>query len=130
MKKILFALLFLTPALLWAEKTPNPADFTTAVHVQSSHLVSICTENWGFFNSGGAGKAARCSFKQQLNVVINGKKYELNSKDEITAVFRTGDYKAKEIPGATPLAVEYNAAYDFLFPDGTVRRYIVVGESE
>ena len=130
MKRIMVALLFLAPTLAWAEKAPNPADYATVIHVQSSRLVSMCSENWGFLNSGGLGKAARCGIKQQLNVVIHGKKYELNSKDDVTAVLRTGDYNAKEMPGAAPPAVEYNTAYDFLFPDGTIRRYVVVGESE
>ncbi len=130
MKKILVALLFLAPASMWAEKAPNPADFTTTVHVQASRLVNICTQNYGFLNSGGPGIATRCGFKQQLNVVINGKKFELISKDDTALVFRSGEYKAKEFLGAAPPAVEYSAAYEFLFPDGTVRRYLVAGESE
>jgi hypothetical protein len=130
MKNLSLALLLLASMPAWAEKPPNPADFNTVVHVQASHLISFCTENWGFLNSGGAGKASRCSIKQQLNVVINGKKFELNSKDEIVAVLHTGDYKAKETLGAASPAVEYNASYDFLFPDGTTRKYLVVGESE
>ena len=98
MKRIMIALLFLAPTLAWAEKAPNPADYTTVVHVQSSRLVSVCTNYVIVLGSGG--QELNCHNLQHLNVVVNGKRFELSSKVEINAVFRTGDYKAKEDPWA------------------------------
>ncbi|MGA3370415.1 MAG: hypothetical protein ABSC48_01505 [Terracidiphilus sp.] len=129
MKKLLLVILLLSSTLAWGQKTPNQADYTTVVHVQSTQLVRVCTNNMGITGMHGE-YAVNCVNMQHLNVVINGKKFELSSKVEVNAVFRTGDYKAKEILGAAPPAVEYNAAYDFLFPDGRTRTYVVVGESE
>jgi hypothetical protein len=70
-------------------------------------------------------------------VVIDGKKYEMNSNDYVGAALLTGDYKAKllrdESPpdAADPSAhYEYHQRYEFLFPDGKTRMYLVVGGSE
>ena len=66
MKKILFVILLMASAMAWAEKAPNPADYTTVVHVQSSHLVDVCR---------GSSNMVRCGkTRQRLDVVINGKK--------------------------------------------------------
>jgi hypothetical protein len=122
MKRLLFAILLTASTLAWAEKAPNPADYTTVVHVQSSHLVDVCR---------GSSNLVRCGKTQQrLNVVINGKKYELNSKDDSDFVLRTGDYKAKGWEIVPPELSEYHMELDILFPDGTTRKYVVVGESE
>ena len=120
MKKVLFAVLFLIPALSWAKA--KPSDFTTVVHVQSSNIVSECK---------GSSSLVHCPIKQHLNVVIDGKKYELNSKDDIELLLRPGDYMAKLLQdNSLPNAYEYQIEYEFLLSDGTTRKYRVVGESE
>jgi hypothetical protein len=130
MKKLLFAILFMTPALdLGATAKPNPAEYTVAVHVYSSGMASICNNTFG---------SPGCKLRQHLNVVIDGKKYELNSKNYADAALMTGDYKAKLITGEPPdpytdkppTSYEYHQIYEFLFPDGKTRRYLVVGGSE
>ncbi len=132
MKTVLIAILMLTPALSWAAKpTPNPADYPITVHVQSSQLTYSCL---GYSGSCSAGQQV-----QHLTVMVDGKKYELESGFE-NYVLRVGDYKARiyvapnKRPGFekndTPSAYEYTKSYEFLFPDGKMRQYFVVGESE
>ena len=130
MKKILFAIMLMTPVLGSAE-TPklNPADYTVAVHVQASQLVTVCHD---FMNR------TICEIKQHLSVAIDGKKYELNSKDNGNFVLRTGDYKARLLgihPRFPVVSQDYetyyaSTSYEFLFPDGKTRKYTVVGVSE
>lgn len=122
MKKVLIALLLIGPSLGWAEKPkPNPADFTIAVHVQSSHLVEFCGDSTN-------GNSV-CSWQQKLSVLIDGKKYELQSGSKIE-LLHVGDYKAKIAKDETQHSYEYLRTYEFLFPDGQTREYSVVGETE
>jgi hypothetical protein len=133
MKKVIFAMMFLLPALSWAGKEkpkPNPADYTMAVHVLSSNLVNICQDSWGMLNPGGMGKATHCATAQHLNALINGKKFELDSVDIQGSALRIGDYKARGDDTMPPDAYEYHIMFEFLLPDGTTRTYRVVGESE
>ena len=67
MKKLLFTLLLLMPALVCHAKekpAPNPADYSIVVHVQSSRLNQLVID--GFPRS-----------FPHLTVLIDGKKYEL-----------------------------------------------------
>ena len=119
MTKILLAILALVPALAWAQKpTLSPADNTIAVHVQSSRSMDTCM-----------GSPAGCFPAQHLTVLIEGKKYELEAKGS-SGVLRVGDYKAKIVKDETKRSYEYDRAYEFLFADGTTRKYGVVGEVE
>jgi hypothetical protein len=123
--KYFFAILLLTPVLAWGK--PNPAEYTVAVHVQSSHLVNtfsyvLSHSSW--------------DQKQQLDVVIDGKKYEMISKDYPSFALMIGDYKAKLLPDDfqegenLPKSYEYHQQYELLFPDGKTRKYVVVGATE
>lgn len=124
MKKAIFAILLMVPVLAWAK--PKPADYTLTVHVQSSRMVLACDM---FLDHVGCGKSLH------LNVVIDGKKYELDAGD-YDYLLRLGDYKAKLLPDDSsdgenpPAAYEYRRKYEFLFPDGKTRKFSVVGESE
>ena len=64
-----------------------------------------------------------------LHVVIDGKKYELQSVFDMGGVLALGDYKAKlvkdEHRGSDSLQV-----YEFLFPDKKTRQFRVVGLTE
>jgi hypothetical protein len=122
MKIALYAILLLTPALaLAAKETPNPADYTVAVHVQSSRLVLSC----GDVTNGNS----ICTWYQRLTVIIDGKKVEIES-GAVKNLLRVGDYKAKIAKDETQHAYEYSRTYEFLFPDGQTRQYFVVGETE
>lgn len=118
MKKVLFAFLLLAPALAWATKpTPSSADHTIAVHVQSSQLILNC----------GNGS---CTWTQQLAVLIDGKKYELQSAGVVIKLLKVGDYKGRMVKDVTTSTYEYARTYEFLFADGKIRQYNVMGESE
>ena len=122
MKKAILAILLLTSALAGAEKPkPNPADYTIAVHVQSSRMVVA-------FSDVTVGISV-CRVQQQLNVTIDGKKFELQS-GTASDLLRVGDYKAKISKDETQHAYEYMRIYEFLFPDGQTRQFTVMGESE
>jgi len=120
MKKCLVLMLFLAPVL--AVASPKPSDYTTAVHVQSSLIVTECK---------GGSSLVRCKLVLHLNVLIDGKKWVLSGKDDADGVLRTGDYKAKTLgEAAPPDAAEYQQEYELLLSNGKTRTYRVVGESE
>jgi hypothetical protein len=122
MKNVFLAILLLIPTLVCAEKTkPNPSAYTVAVHVQSSRLVLSCGDV--------TGGSSVCSWEQHLNVIIDGKKFEIQP-GTAKNLLRVGDYKAKIVKDDTPNAYEYQRVYELLFPDGQTRQYSVVGEME
>jgi hypothetical protein len=112
MRKVVFAILLALPALALGEKAPNPAEYTITVHVQSSRLADEI----------GLTRA------QLLKVVIDGKNYQLESNLGGLNLLRVGDYKAKVLPDKHTWTYEYELKYEFLFPDGKTREFIVVGE--
>jgi hypothetical protein len=123
MKKVLFALMLVTPALVLAEKPPpNPADYTVAIHVQSSRLVVNCSDSTN-------GNSV-CGWAQHLTVLINGKKYSLASGFTTEDLLRVGDYKARILKEETKHTYEYLRTYESLFADGTTRNYYVAEETE
>jgi len=120
MKKALLVVLLVSPILVSAEKpkpAPNPADYTISVHVQSSHLFVEC--------SGGI-----CPQYERMDVLIDGKKYELTEFPWRKDLLRVGDYKARVFKEETTRPYEYARTYQFLFSDGTTREYTVTGEGE
>jgi len=125
--KFLIAILLLTPVLAHAKWKPNPADYPVTIHVNSSELAIACSIFMGGCN---------LELRQHLNVVIDGKKYEMNSTGFADAALLTGDYKAKLLDEDSPSkdnpprSYEYHQKYEFLFPDGDTRKNVVVGTSE
>ena len=120
MKMALFAIFFMVPALAPADK-PNPADYTITVHVQSSRFVDQCSSD---------DKGSMCFTILSLSVLIDGKKVELDDQSPSKEVIIPGDYKARILKEDTSHSYEYSRTYEILFPDGTTRKYNVVGESE
>jgi hypothetical protein len=114
MKKITLAALLLFSAFAWAGDKPNPADYTVNVHVTASRMVSERDYNIDV---------------QKLNVVINGKKYELESGGEGT-LLALGDYKAKLVKDEHKGTYDSLQVYEFLFPDQKTRKFTVVGQTE
>ena len=109
---LLAAVLCLT-VFTWAGASINPADYNVNVHVSSDHILERGLP--------------------RLNVVIDGQKYELDAmgSDVAGAVLLPGDYKARVVPTkAKAAAYELYRTYEFLFPDGKTRKYIVVGIGE
>ena len=118
MKKITVAVLpLLLSTYAWGgSKTnptePNPADYTIIVHVSACHL-----------------SFAPPSVFQDLDVVINGNKYELQATSS-NGVLALGDYKAKLVQDVHKTAYESSQTYEFLFSDMKVRKFSVIGQTE
>jgi hypothetical protein len=104
-------LLFSTFALA---ADPNPAGYTTNVHVASSRMVLEGTVG---------------AFDQELNVIIDGKKYELMAPS-VNALLALGDYKAKLVKDEHRTTYDSYQTYEFLFPDNKTRKFEVVGQTE
>ena len=113
MKRIVLCNLLLLSALAWAGTNPNPADYTTRVHVRASRMAPDGGARW-----------------QELDVVIDGKSYELVSDDVPNTLLALGDYKAKLVKDEHRAAYESYQVYEFLFPDQKTRKFIVIGKTE
>jgi hypothetical protein len=130
MTKLLVLAVFLFPVIGLTAPAPQAADYNLTVHVTHSKLVSLGGNNW-------------VEFSPRLSAVINGKKVELFEMKIRSAVLHTGDYKARIVrtgesdtksrmgqqADPTP-AYEDAITYEFLLPDGSKRKFILVGEEE
>jgi hypothetical protein len=121
MTKVALSMVLLSTFSLAA---PNPDDYPIHIHVISSHWVmepAIFT-----------GPEA----SQKLNVMIDGRKYELEAPtlranlQAGVALLALGDYKAKLVQDKHKTAYESSQAYELLFPDNTTRKFTVVGRIE
>lgn len=127
MKLLPLALLPFPP--VFALSTVNPSDYNVPVHVVSSRLTTDCRDILG---------RVYCTRKQDLEVVIDGKKLELLGKFDADAPLRTGDYKARTLTDdaatdSDPVPayeIDCKRSYEFLFPDGKKQNYIIIGETE
>ncbi len=112
MTKLTLAILLLLSAVAWAA---GPADYSINVHVSASRLVA---------------EGQSTARRQRLSVVINGRKYELESATPVNVLFGLGDYKAKLAKDEHKSAYDSSQTYEFLFPDNRTRKFDVVAESE
>jgi hypothetical protein len=114
-KKIALATLLLSfTAFAWAGSNPNPVEYTITVHVSASRMVSERNNNL---------------YVQKLDVVINGKKYELESEG-VGMLLALGEYKAALIKDEHKGAYDSYQVYEFLFSDQKTRNFTVVGQTE
>jgi hypothetical protein len=113
MNKLILTILLLLPALAWAAD-PNPADYTISVHVASTRMLL---------------EGNPPIYAQQLNVIINGKKYVLECT-AVNSLLALGDYKAKLVKDDHKSPYDSKQVYEFLFPDSKTRKFLVVGQSE
>jgi len=97
------------------------SEFNVSVHVQSSHLVNRCDSALGH---------SFCGSRQQLEVVIDGKKYQLTGTENSDSLLRIDDYKARVASDDVLNSQEYKRVYEILLPPSTMQRYSVTGESE
>jgi hypothetical protein len=108
--KIILAVLLGLSVHAWAGQKANPAEYTINVHVSSSSIAP--------------------RLNQVLDVVIDGKKYELSSMLALGRLLALGDYKAKLVKDEHGTAYDSYEVYEFLFPDMKTRQFLVVGQSE
>jgi hypothetical protein len=113
LKKATLAVLLFMSALAWAGTNPNPADYTINVHVSRSRSVIEGSPNR----------------RQKLNVVIDGKKYELEGYGG-EGMLALGDYKAKLVKDEHKGGYDSLQVYEFLFPDQKTRKFMLVGQTE
>jgi len=106
-------LLFFCSALACA----GSSDYNVNIHVIATHIVRE------------PGDGAR---RQELDVIIDGKKLQLESETIPNALLSLGDYKAKQVKNDHWRGATYDSyeVYEVLLPDKNTRRFIVVGQSE
>lgn len=115
MKRTTVAILLLLSVCVWAASDPNPTEYAINIHVSASHLVIEPTSN---------------AYSQKLNVVIDGKKYELEGPGDGAMLLALGDYKAKLVKDEHKGTYASLQVYEFLFPDQKTRKFTVVGQTE
>lgn len=99
------------------------ADYNINIHVSQSRIGTDC---------GSAFKgSSTCESVQQLSVLVDGAKYELESKTLLPkGVVALGDYKAKLVKDQQKPTHEFNRTYSLMFPDGSARDFVVTGQVE
>jgi len=116
MKKIVLCMLL---AATFVCAAPNQDDHTVNIHVTSSYVV----ESPGRFEGAFA--------VQKLNVLVDGKKYELTAPaTKKGGLLTPGDYKARLVRDEHQSAYESSQEYEFQFPDKKIRKFFVTGQTE
>jgi hypothetical protein len=113
MHKLTLSILLLLATISQASD-PKTADYTITIHVSATRMVL---------------ERNSIASNQELNVVIDGKKYELRSPS-VNALLALGDYKAKLVKDDHRTTYDSYQVYEFLFPDGKTRKFDVVGQFE
>src|SRR5208283_373496 len=90
---------FLLLATVARSSDPKPADNAITIHVSATRIAF-----------GGR-------LLQDLDVIIDGKKYELASELSLGQLLALGDYKAKLVKDEHRNAYDSYQVYEFLFPD-------------
>jgi len=114
MKNSILALLLVLPTLALAEN-PDPNKYVIPVHVQRSWVVWVSPGS---------------TSQLHLQVVVGGKKYELEETKARLELLKPGDYMARTLKTGAKTAYDDVQEYEFLFPDGQTRRYALAGEEE
>jgi hypothetical protein len=115
MRKIATFVLLLS-ALCWAQSSTG--EYPINVHVTSSQWVVVPT-------------TIGLQATQKLNVIIDGKKYELEAEAKgRIALLSLGDYKAKLIEDVHKNTYESTQTYELQFSDKKTRKFFVIGQSE
>jgi hypothetical protein len=104
--------IFLLLATIAHSSDPKPADNNITIHVSATRI--------------GLGSRPL----QDLDVIIDGKKYELASELSVGQLLVLGDYKAKLVKDEHRSTYDSYQVYEFLFPDGKTRKFDVVGQIE
>jgi hypothetical protein len=95
-------------------------DYSIAVHVSASEYLGLVNDQ-----------------AQIITVTIGGKHYQLQGPTSSARAFvhgngllNLGDYQAKLVEDTHKSAYESMQVYEFLLPDGSKRKFGVVGQSE
>ena len=117
------ALLFVSAMALavpaYAQKS---SDYAIKVHVSASRIGYDCGVTKG---------ESSCKSVQQVTVMIDGAKYELQSQTYFPkGIVALGDYQAKLVSDEQKPTHEFTRTYDLMFPDGSTRKFHVIGQTE
>jgi hypothetical protein len=114
MKYYVAVFLFLCSAFTYG--IPSESDYNITIHVSTSRMV-FAPDSIAHY--------------QYLTVIIDGKKYELQSLGAPNTLLMLGNYKAKIVRNSHG-AGEYESwrVYEILFPNQKTREFVVVGQSE
>ena len=116
MRNWFLVFVFLFSGAVWAAPPAKQAEYNVTVHVSASRSVKYSES------------APRY---QQLDVTINGRKYQLESVLGVREVLILGDYKARLVTdGHGKGDYDSRQVYEFQFPDNWKREYTVVGQME
>jgi len=98
------------------------ASYPVKVHVSASRIGYDCAVSRG---------NTACESVQQLTAVVDGVKYELESETILPrGVVALGDYQAKLLEDEQKPTHEFKRAYELMFPDGSTRKFRVIGQTE
>lgn len=116
MKQCFFALVLLCSVSVWAAPPAKQAEYNINVHVSASRMVK---------------HSESAPHYQQLDVSIDGKKYELESTLAVQKLLMLGDYKARLVTDEHGKG-DFDSwqVYEFQFPDKRTREFLVIGSSE
>jgi hypothetical protein len=98
----------------WSATPPKEAQYNINVHVVASRSVLHAEHSPRY---------------QYLNVTIDGKNYELESVLGVWGILAIGDYKAR-LENDHHSDHDSEKLYEFQFPDGKTREYLLVGITE
>ena len=116
MKQALCAFLLSFSMFGWAAPQGQPAEYNINVHVSASRMVL---------------EGDSTLHHQYLNVMIDGKRYELHSIGGPQALLILGDYKARLVTDEHGKGgYDWWQVYEFRFSDKKTRRFLVVGQLE
>jgi len=115
MKKMSLVFVILLAALVAAAQGLD--DYPINVHVSSARTIM-----------GPAGSSGFLPY-EQLDVTINGKKYELRAPSD-GSLLKLGDYNARLAQDQHKTPYESLQVYEFLFSDGKMVKFAVTGQTE
>lgn len=114
MKRLMIVVMMLFPVAAMGQ-TKAVKDFPLTVHVLGSKWVDVL--EWG-------GSASGATTYMYLNVVIQGKKYELYTSRAVRdRLLVPGDYKARLVKSKNKPSYELDRTYELEYPDGKTEKY-------
>ena len=110
---MLFFLIAAPSSASAADAKPDPSQYTIAVHVSASKYAPPVDRG-----------------EEVLTVTIDGKHYKILGGTRGHGLIAPGDYHARLSNDERKTPYESERSFEFLFPDGSTRRFDVIAQSE
>jgi len=107
------AVLLLCSSFSWA--LPANPEYTITVHVSESRMVR---------------EGDSSAYREKLGVLVDGKRFQLESVIPTNTLLTLGDYKARIVKDHHPNEYDIWRIYEFQLPDKKTRQFLVVEQSE